>query len=59
MAIHQITDDMLFGAAVGWELAHDEACSLGQYCSRHQPIEADAQKSRLVAALAARLLKED
>lgn len=48
-----ITDDMLFGAAVGWRLAHDEACRLGPVCSAHQPISATAQKPRLVAALVA------
>jgi hypothetical protein len=51
-----VTDDMLLGAAVGWQLAHDEACHMGAYCSRHQPIEATAQKPRLVAALLDRLL---
>lgn len=52
----KVTDDMRFGAAVGWRMAHDEICNMGDRCSAHQPIEAAARKNYLVAALLTALL---
>lgn len=46
-----LTDAEIAAVAVGWQMAHDEACRLGEICSAHQPVSAAAQRTRVVAAL--------
>jgi hypothetical protein len=59
MSETRVTDAMIFGAAVGWEMAHTEMCARAELCSAHQPIEADARRPWLVARLAAYLAAAD